>query len=187
MADLKAITLQVVTHTRRSVPVADVEQPVWAAVERLLKNPVLIAREVEARQHGAAGEQSALDRERREYEKQLAQCDKDLKRWEAAYVGEAIDLADFKGKKAEVDARRASIAQELARLAEQDRLLEQTRVEAISLSDYCQRVQRNLRGLDPAEKRLALEALNIAVVWHPDKPLEITGSIPVDIATDAVR
>jgi len=34
------------------------------------------------------------------------------------------------------------------------------------------------------EKRLALEALNISVLWHPDKPLEIAGSIPADIASN---
>jgi hypothetical protein len=35
-----------------------------------------------------------------------------------------------------------------------------------------------------AEKRLALETLNISVLWHPDKPFEIAGSIPEDIASN---
>jgi len=35
------------------------------------------------------------------------------------------------------------------------------------------------------EKRLALEALNITVVWHPEKAPDITGSIPMEIATNA--
>ena len=121
-----------------------------------------------------------------EYMGQLAQCAKDLKRWEAAYLGEAIDLADFKAKKAEIETRRASVERELTRLDEQQRLLEQAELETTALRDYCQRVQANLSSLDTAEKRGALQALNIAVVWHPDKPLAITGSIPVVIANSAM-
>ena len=88
---------------------------VWNAVERALNNPALIAEELERRREGISTQQADLDRERQHYTSQLAQCDKDLKRWEAAYLGEAIDLADFKAKKAEVDTRRASAEQELAR------------------------------------------------------------------------
>jgi site-specific DNA recombinase len=175
------------THTRRSVLIADVEEPVWAAVERALRNPALIAQEVERRRQGVQTGQSALDQERRHHEQQLGQCNKDLKRWEAAYLGEVIDLADFKAKKAEIDARRASVHQELARLEAQERLLVQATLKATALTDYCQRVCANLKRFDTAEKRLALDALHIGVVWHPDKPLDITGSIPLDIASDAVR
>jgi hypothetical protein len=46
-------------------------------------------------------------------------------------------------------------------------------------------VKKNLNSFDLAEKRLALAALNITVTWHPDKPLDIQGSIPVTIETDA--
>src|SRR5262245_27749859 len=66
-----------------------------------------------------------LVQQRQPYIRQLAQCDKDLKRWEGAYMGEVIDLTDFKVKKAEVDARRVSAEQELARLDERQRLIEQ--------------------------------------------------------------
>lgn len=39
------------------------------------------------------------------------------------------------------------------------------------------RVRDALHQFDTAKKRLALEALNITVVWHPDNPLEIQGHI----------
>jgi hypothetical protein len=156
-------------------------------VENVLRNPTRIAREVEQRQQGVSTEQCVLDRERRSYDGQLAQCDKDLKRWEAAYLGEVIDLDDFKAKKAEVMARRASAERELARLDEQEHLLQQTLLDTATLVDYCQRVQANLTRFDNAEKRLALEALNITVIWHHDKLLEIHGSVPVSIASYAPR
>ncbi len=76
--------------------------------------------------------------------------------------------------------RRASLDREMARLNEQQRLLEQVELKTASLVEYCQRVRENLCQFDFTEKRLALDALNISVVWHPDKPLEIKGAIPVE-------
>ena len=55
------------------------------------------------------------------YEKQLAQCDKDIARWGQAYLAEAIDVQDFKGQKAEILTRRQCLEQELARLDAQER------------------------------------------------------------------
>ena len=45
-------------------------------------------------------------------------------------------------------------------------------LEMASLITYCERVRENLRDFSMQEKQFALEALNITVVWHPDKPLE---------------
>src|SRR5262249_20887685 len=119
--------------------------------------------------------------------RQLAQCEKDLKRWEAAYLGEVIDLADFKTKKAEVDARRASAKQELTRLDVEQQAIEQAELETASLMEYCARVRSQLQHFALEEKRRALEALDIIVRWHPEKPPEIHGSIPVHITTNAAR
>src|SRR5262249_16454396 len=96
------------THSRRSVQAAALETLVWEAVERALHNPALIAAEFERRREGTSAQQADLDRERQHYTRQLAQYEKDLKRWEAAYLGEGIDLAGFKEKKSEAAARRAS-------------------------------------------------------------------------------
>jgi site-specific DNA recombinase len=173
------------SHTKRSVQALTLEPLVWQAVERVLRNPQLIAEEVARQRDGTSRQQGALARERQHYEKQLHQCDKDLKRWEAAYLAEAIDVADFKGKKAEVDARRGSVERELMRLEEEQRQLEAAALETTTLIDYCRQVAQSLRQLDPEEQRLALEALNITVTWYPDKPFDIRGSIPVAIASNA--
>jgi site-specific DNA recombinase len=172
----------VAPHIRRSVQAAAIEPVVWDAVERALNNPALIAAELERRRDGTSTQQADLDRERQHYTNQLAQCDKDLKRWEAAYLGEAIDLADFKAKKAEVDTRRASAEQELARLDDQQRLIEQAELDTTSLMDYCARVRAQLQHFTLEEKRQALEMLNITVIWHPEWPThKIEGSLPPEI------
>jgi len=175
----------VASHIRRSVQAPAIEPVVWEAVERVLNNPSLIAVELERRRQGTSNQQGDLDRERQHYERQLAQCDKDLKRWEAAYLGEAIDLNDFKAKKAEVDTRRASAEEELARLGEQQRFLDQVQVETASLMEYCERVRSQLQHFTLEEKRLALDALNIAVTWHPERLPEIHGSIPIAVVSSA--
>ena len=104
-----------------------------------------------------------------------------LKKWEGAYIDDAITLEDFKAKKAEIAVRRASAQQELTRLDEQQRFLEHTTLEMTSLTAYCTRVRENLRSFSMEEKHLALDARNITVIWHPDKPLEMRGSMPVGV------
>jgi hypothetical protein len=97
-------------------------------------------------------------------------------------LDDVITLEDCKAKKAELAARRASAQQEITRLAEYQRLLEHAALETASLIAYWARVRENLRGFSMEEKRLALSALNITVHWHPDAPMEIRRSIPVEIA-----
>jgi site-specific DNA recombinase len=156
------------------------EALVWTEIEKVLRQPELIAAEVERRKHGVRTEQSDLARERRLYDGQIAQCDKELRKWEQAYITDAIDVHDFKTKKAEVMTRRASLECEIARLDEQQQLLEQVELETASLIEYCHRVRGTLQRFDFTEKRLALDALSIRVVWHPEKPLDIQGAIPIE-------
>ena len=167
-----------------SCPALPLEAAVWDAVEQALNNPTLIAAELERRRDGTSAQQTDLDRDRQHYTRQLAQCDKDMKRWEAAYLGEAIDLADFKAKKGEVEARRASVERELACLDAEQRTIEQAELETASLMDYCARVRSALQHFTLEEKQRAMEALNIAVVWHPDKAPDIHGSISMSIASN---
>ena len=171
----------VAPHIRSRIQASEIEPVVWQAVERALNNPALIAAELERRREGTSAQQVDLDRELQHYTRQLAQCDKDLKRWEAAYLGEAIDLADFKAKKAEVDARCASAEQELAQLDAEQRLLEQAELETTSLMEYCTRVRQELQHFTLDEKRRALEALHITVTWHPGKDPEIHGGLSPEI------
>ena len=161
-----------------------IESQVWKAIEAVLRDPHTIAAEM-VRQHADfEARHQELDRETQLLTTALARCDRDLKRWEEAYLGEAITLEDFKAKKAEVDARRDSLHAERSRLDEQARQLDQHRVDAEALVEYCHLVHEKLEQFDIPTKRTALEALNIVVTWEPGKPLQIQGSIPIN--TEAV-
>ena len=147
----------------------------------------MIASAVQRRAEYADTEQSLMTREREGFPRQLVQCDKEVKKWESAYIDDAITLEDCKAKKAEIAVRRASAQQELTRLDEQQRFLEHTTLEMTSLTAYCTRVRKNLRSFSMEEKHLALDALNITVIWYPDNPLEIRGSIPVGVEYSTSR
>jgi hypothetical protein len=62
-------------------------------------------------------------------------------------IGEALDLADFKTKKADIDARRASLEQRIPRLDEQQRLLEQAEDQALWL--LCEFLPSQVRSVGP--------------------------------------
>jgi site-specific DNA recombinase len=172
----------VAAHSRRSVAAAAIEPVVWQAVEHVLNNPAVITAELERRRGNARTQQGDLDGERQHYARQIAQCDKDVKRWEAAYLGEVIDLDDFKMKKAEVATRRASAEQELARLDAEQHALEQFKLETASLEAHCARVRGNSQRLTLEEKWDALKGLNIIVTWHPEWPApKIEGSLPPEL------
>ena len=101
-----------------------IEAHVWERVERVLRNPAIVVEHWRSQQQGAAIQQDHVARERAFFRTELMQCDKDTKRWEAAYLAEAIDVDDFKTKKAELATRQASATQELVRLDEEQRQIE---------------------------------------------------------------
>jgi site-specific DNA recombinase len=156
------------------------ESQVWTTVEDVFNDPERIAAEIVRQHENVDARHLGLERETQLLTTALARCDRELKRWEEAYLGEAITLEDFKAKKAEVDARRDSLLAERSRLEEQARQLEHQRVAVTSLVDYCRLVRANLATFDIHDKRKALEALSIVVAWEPGAPPQIQGSIPMD-------
>jgi site-specific DNA recombinase len=77
----------------RTARASTIEAVVWQAVEKALQNPKIIVREVQHRAEHADTEQSTLVRELAGCTRQLAQCDKELSKWEVAYVSDVITLA----------------------------------------------------------------------------------------------
>lgn len=155
------------------------EERVWQAIERVLSNPELIAVEV-ARQGAGSGELKAeVMRETGLIEFAFAKCDKEEKRWSAAYAAEVITLQELKGYRLEIKARRENLE---AQKAELERKLESIALavqKTESLIVYCERVRGSLNKLDWEEKRLALEALDVRVTCSLGQPLNIEASIPL--------
>lgn len=82
-------------------------------MERVLQNPTLIAEEITRRHDQVDMRREEITHERQLIDKSLSQCDRDLNKWEQAYLGDAISLLDFKEKRAEIALRRESLQVEL--------------------------------------------------------------------------
>jgi site-specific DNA recombinase len=164
---------------RGSVAASPLEQQVWDAIVRILEQPELIAAEV-ARQEAQAEEQrQVMQRELAAIDTALEACEKEARRWAEAYGAEVISLEELKSYRAEIDRRRqALLTEQHARQASMQATIDAGRqVEA--LTAYCARVRRGLTSFDDAQKRLALDALDIRVTWTPGAPIFIGGTIPL--------
>jgi len=149
------------TPCRGRVSATTLEEHVWQRFVYTLRHPEIIAAQLEDLKQATGSQQNDQRRDRRGFEAQLARCAHDLKKWEDAYEEDVITLMDFKEKKAMIDARRASIEQELTKLGEQQRHLEYIDVKRIEIADYCQRVSSRLKKYSRDEKREALEMFDI--------------------------
>jgi site-specific DNA recombinase len=157
----------------------DVEPQVWAAVIRLLEQPELIAAEVGRQSSMAEAQRAEVQRELLTLEAALAKCDREAQRWGEAYAAEVINLAELKGYRAEIDAKRQSLLTQQAACQAKLEAIGQEVAQVGALIEYCARVRQRLQTFDSAEKRLAFRALDIRVTWTPEQPLRIDGSIPL--------
>lgn len=165
---------------RRTVGADFIEDAVWQAVSKRLRNPQLIAQEVQGRDAHADSQRHAIDHERECFSRQLRPCDKELKKWESAYIADILTMEDFKAKKDEIETRRTSAQQEIARLDEQQRNLEHAVLITASLREYCAKVRKNLTNSSMNKKQEILAALHLTVVWHPDKLLDMKCSLDLN-------
>ncbi len=152
---------------------------VWHAIEHVLQQPDLIAAEVQRQQAGADERRTDIQREISLLEDALAKCDREEQRWAQAYIAEVINLAELKGYRAEIAARRESILTQRQQLQTTLDTIGQAVEHVEALIDYCERVRQKLQTFDAAEKRLAFAALNVRITWTPEQPLAIEGTIPI--------
>jgi site-specific DNA recombinase len=162
-----------------SIPADVVEPQVWAAIVRVLEQPELIAAEVRRQEASADEQRAGIRRQLGIIEAALAKCDREAQRWADAYAQEVINVAELKGYRAEIEARRQSLQAEYASGQAKLDAIGQAVQHVEVLTDYCARVHQRLNTFDNAEKQAAFEALNIRVSWVPGQPLTIEGSIPV--------
>lgn len=170
---------------RGSLEANDVESRVWVAVERILNDPDVIQAEV-ARQHAEADHTRAEILPQLELlETALGKCDREETRWAEAYAAEVINIRELKAYRADIALRRQRLHAE--RVAVQAGLdaIGHLDSQAQALVAYCERVRQNLRTFTAAERRRALDALDVRVSWTPGEPLTIAGTIP--LSEDAIR
>jgi hypothetical protein len=161
-----------------------IEADVWQAVLRVLEDPELMAAEV-ARQRANAGDQrTEIVRQVAVIEAALATCDREAERRANAYAAAVIDLDELKGYWVDIQARRQSLQAEWDACQRQLDAIGAGVEQVDALTGYCARVRQRLQDFDMAEKRRAIEALDLRVRWSPAQPLVIQGSIPLESIAD---
>ena len=152
---------------------------IWAAVERVLQQPEMIAAEV-AQPENTAGERCAARlRDIEVIEAFLATCDRAAQRWADAYAAEVIGLLELQAYRREMGTRRQQVQDRRAALPAEAEAIGQTSGQLESLISSGAHVRERLQTFDEREKRVALEALDIRATWGPHQPLAIQGSIPL--------
>ncbi len=164
---------------RGSIKARAVEPQGWAAVERVLRQPELIAAEVVRQRMDADKQRAALSQEMNRLTESLARCDRDAQRWAEAYAAEVISLTELKRYRTEITVRRQQLNDQQTTLQGELEAIGGTVDQVEALVRYCAQVHQRLQTFDEEEKRLALEALGIRVTWTPDQPLAVQGSIPI--------
>jgi hypothetical protein len=94
-------------HTVRTVLCAPIDEDVWRAVERCLRNPALIAQEIERQQADTSEQDATLERGRLGYAKQLAKCEREHQRLLDLYLDAVIARDVYESRKALIDAKRS--------------------------------------------------------------------------------
>jgi hypothetical protein len=178
----------VIDHALRcsgSVRADVVEAQVWATVVRVLEQPELITAEITRQERGAEAKRAEIGQQMALIDAALAKCDREAQRWADAYADEVINLAELKGYRAEIETRRQRLLAEQAACQRQLDAIGKVVQQVDALTEYCQRVRQRLQIFNHAEKRVALEALDIRVSWTPGHPVAIQGSIPIEAIVDS--
>jgi chromosome segregation ATPase len=157
----------------------DAEERVWHAIEQVLRQPEIIAAEVNRQQTGTEEQRAEILQEISRIEDTLAKCDREEQRWAQAYVAEVINLEELKGYRSEIAMRRQQLVTRRHDLQTNLDNIGHALEQVEALMGYCERVHQRLQTFDPTEKRQAFEALNVRITWTPGQSLAIEGTIPL--------
>ncbi len=165
---------------RGSLRADKVETEVWEAVMRVLERPDIITAEVARQEASAEAQGAAVQQEVACLDAALAKCDRESTRWDEAYTAEIISLEELKVYRADIGMRRQQLLTERAQRQARLEVIGQAAGQVKHLVAYCAQVSQQIQTFELADKRQALNALNITARWTPGAPLDIQGSIPLD-------
>jgi site-specific DNA recombinase len=162
---------------------ADLVEPwAWEQIEAVLRDPALIAAEIERQREDGADVQAVEELEAAT--RQLAECERQEARLLDLYArgDDALPLEAITVKLRDLGRQRAVCQQAAERARQRLAQVERTQQELASLSRYVERVARKLEGFDFAQRRLALEALGARVIadgrdWRLDCAIDLTQGV----------
>jgi hypothetical protein len=118
-----------------------VEAQVWAAVVRLLEQPELTATEVARQETHAEAQRAEIGLRMAVLDAALVKCVREAQRWADAYAAEVINLAELKGYRVDIEARRQGLLTEQGALQVQRDAIDMAMQQVDALKEYCARVR----------------------------------------------
>jgi site-specific DNA recombinase len=157
------------------------EPVVWEKVKEVLRNPDVVLRELEKRNEQIKAAETGLDNELKLLDKRIARAEVSLQQLVRLYhLGEIDDNHIIRETK-KVKADKARLIQEKEALKKRLEARNTTEYQIGALKQYCETVSTNIESFGFAEKRLALEALNITIIASPEG-IKLDGTIPTEVS-----
>jgi site-specific DNA recombinase len=183
---IKAKHLQPDYHCRaRSAPAQQLDELVWKDLCSLLQNPEQIRLALE-RAHAGEWLPQALQARRENLRKAEMSLSKQLERLTEAYLAGAIPIAEYKKRRRDLEQKQAIFEQQVKELShEADRQLELSAM-ALSIEQFCERVQDGLESASFEQKRQLIELLVDRVIVKNDQ-VEIHYVVPTSPKSEHVR
>jgi hypothetical protein len=163
--------------TSKTINASKLDEAVWVEVAKALENPTVILAGLQ-QSSNSANQETFLEEELDRMTKRLKVLDKEqeqLLQW--AMKGFPEDMVVKENEK--VNRKRIELHRAIQ---ETERKLEQAReshVDPEKVEDFCKIASQNLADFGYAEKRLALEALNVKVWIDGDNPPTLQGILPI--------
>jgi len=169
----------------RFTPAGQLDELVWQDLCEVLSHPDELARALE-RAHGGHWLPQELQARRENLRRGRASLTQQLDRLTDAYLHNIIPLPEYERRRRGLEQRDRALAEQEDQLCAQTERHEEIAGLAISIQEFCARVQSGLANADFAQKRQLIELLVDRVIVK-DSEVEIRYVIPTSPGSEHVR
>lgn len=161
------------------------EEIVWQKVREVLENPQVIAAELRRQAEAyrtSGGCDLPIDKEIATLRRKVRGYDSQKSRLIKLFRHDEISEDSILDELNQLERDRQVDEEKLANLIRAKEQLAKIAKAEVKLNEFCERVRQNLSQCTFADKRLALEALDIKVIATPEQ-IEIRGAIPMGVTS----
>jgi site-specific DNA recombinase len=170
----------------RFAPAGQLDDLVWCDSLRSAEPPGRTCPSLGKRAHGGHWLPQELQARRENLRKGRTSLSQQLDRLRDAYLHSIIPLAEYERRRRELERRDHALAEQEGQLCAQAERHEEIAGLAITIQDFCARVQSGLANADFAQKRQLIELLVDRVIVK-DSEVEIRYVIPTSPGSEHVR
>jgi DNA invertase Pin-like site-specific DNA recombinase len=169
----------------RLTPAGQLDELVWSDLCEVIREPQLIALELE-RAWGGSWLPEELAARRESLRKARAGLQQQVERLTEAYLGGVLDLMEYERRRREIEGRAEAFASQERELGQQVGRRRELAGMVAGVEDYCRRVSEGLAGASFEQKRRLVELL-IDRVIVTEEEVEVRYVIPTSASGEPAR